>query len=51
MDASFFTAARKKLREDYGFVGVGEDAVVEVPTNGAREDEALEVAALLDKVG
>lgn len=51
MDAPFLAVARTKLRKDYGFVGVGEYAVVEVPTNGAREDEALEVASLLDEVG
>src|ERR1039457_7324003 len=39
------------LREDDGLVGVGEDAVVEVPLDGAREHHALQVAALLDERG
>ena len=39
------------LGEDYGFVGVGENAVIEVPADGTREDEALQIAALLDEVG
>ena len=56
MPAQVFIAMRRRRRsfhsgEDDGLVGVGEDAVVEVPADGAREDEALEVAALLDEVG
>lgn len=38
------------LREDDRLVGVGEDAVVEVPANGSGEDEALKVAAFLNEV-
>ena len=42
---------QEKLCEDDGFVGVGEDAVAEVPADSAGEDEAFEVASLLDEVG
>jgi len=42
---------RTRLGEDDGFVGVGEDAVGEVPAYGSGENEAFEVAALLDEVG
>lgn len=37
--------------EDDRLVSVGEDAVIEVPADSAGEDEALEIAALLNEVG
>jgi hypothetical protein len=46
-----FSIYRYGLGEDDGLVGVGEDAVGEVPADGSGEDEAFEVSALLDEVG
>jgi hypothetical protein len=37
--------------EDDGLIRVGEDAVAEVPAHGAGENQAFEVAALLNQVG
>ena len=37
--------------EDDGAVLVGEDAVLEVPVDGAGEDDLFEVAAQADQVG
>lgn len=46
----FFYVDNPALREDDCLIRVREDAVAEMPADGAREDEALEVAALLDQV-
>ncbi len=47
----FFGGRDEALGEDDRLVRVGEDAIAEVPADGAGEDKALEIAAFLDQVG
>src|SRR5277367_6486750 len=42
-------APKQQLLENDGFISIEQDAVFDVPANGAREDDLFDVAAFLDE--